>query len=37
MFQPVEAISPGERVTLGALFVSFLRVSLLGFGGGLKE
>src|SRR5438876_3497424 len=35
MFQPVEAISPGERVALGALFVSFLKVSLLGFGGGL--
>ena len=35
MFQPVEAISPGERVALAALFVGFLKVSLLGFGGGL--
>src|ERR1700737_486810 len=35
MFQPVEAISADERVTLGALFFGFLKVSLLGFGGGL--
>ena len=35
MFQPVEAISPDERVTLAALFVGSLKVSLLGFGGGL--
>jgi chromate transporter len=35
MFQPVDAISPEERVTLAALFVGFLKVSLLGFGGGL--
>ena len=35
MVQPVETISPGERVTLAALFVGFLKVSLLGFGGGL--
>jgi chromate transporter len=26
---------PGERVSLVALFIAFLRVSLLGFGGGL--
>src|SRR5580704_14681926 len=35
MFQPVEASSPRERVALRTLFLSFLRVSLLGFGGGL--
>jgi chromate transporter len=35
MFQPVEASSPGEQVALGTLFLSFLKVSLLGFGGGL--
>jgi chromate transporter len=35
MFQPVEASSPRERVALGKLFLSFLKVSLLGFGGGL--
>jgi chromate transporter len=32
---PVEASSPRERVALAALFVGFLKVSLLGFGGGL--
>src|SRR5438309_12029582 len=35
MFQPVEASSPGEQVALGTLFLNFLKVSLLGFGGGL--
>jgi chromate transporter len=35
MFQMVEASSPGERATLGALFFGFLQVSLWGFGGGL--
>src|SRR5882672_9273801 len=35
MFRPVEASSPREQVALGTLFVSFLKVSLLGFGGGL--
>jgi chromate transporter len=35
MFQQLEASSPSERVALRNLFLSFLRVSLLGFGGGL--
>src|SRR6266481_3121821 len=35
MSQAVEASIPGERVTLAALFIGFLKVSLLGFGGGL--
>jgi chromate transporter len=35
MTQGVEASGRGDRVTLAALFVSFLKVSLLGFGGGL--
>jgi chromate transporter len=35
MSEMVEASSPGERVPLAALFVGFLKVSLLGFGGGL--
>ena len=35
MTQAVEARSRGDRVTLAALFVGFLKVSLLGFGGGL--
>ncbi len=35
MLPIAEASSPGERVTLGALFFGFLKVSLLGFGGGL--
>jgi chromate transporter len=35
MFQPVEANIPGGRVTLRGLFFGFLKVSLLGFGGGL--
>jgi chromate transporter len=35
MTQTVEASSRGDRVTLAALFVGFLKVSLLGFGGGL--
>src|ERR1700738_781300 len=35
MFQPGEAINSDERVTLAALFVGFLKVSLLGFGGPL--
>ena len=35
MFQPVEAINSDARVTLAALFVGFLKVSLLGFGGPL--
>jgi chromate transporter len=33
--QTAEARNPGERVTLGALFTGFLKVSLCGFGGGL--
>src|SRR6266567_8215644 len=35
MSQTVETGSAGARVGLGALFVGFLKVSLLGFGGGL--
>jgi chromate transporter len=35
MTETVEARSVGERVTLAALFFSFLKVSLCGFGGGL--
>src|SRR5713226_119622 len=35
MSETIEAISPAEQVTLGALFFGFLKVSLLGFGGGL--
>src|SRR5882757_3669179 len=35
MSQTVETMSPGARVRLGALFIGFLKVSLLGFGGGL--
>src|SRR3984893_54902 len=35
MSQPVQASSPSERVALGTLFLSSLKVSLLGFGGGL--
>src|SRR6266478_6512329 len=35
MFRQDEASSPREQVALGTLFVSFLKVSLLGFGGGL--
>ena len=35
MSQPVEASRLGAPATLGALFVGFLKVSLLGFGGGL--
>src|SRR5258705_8680128 len=35
MSQTVETRSPGARVRLGALFLGFLKVSLLGFGGGL--
>ena len=35
MFQSVEANNSGKRVTLPSLFVGFLKVSLLGFGGGL--
>src|SRR5258708_31690212 len=35
MSQAVEASIPGERVTLAALFIGFLKVSLCGFGGGL--
>ena len=35
MAQAVGAESRGEPVALAALFVSFLKVSLLGFGGGL--
>ena len=35
MAQVAEASSRGERVTLAALFIGFLKVSLLGFGGGL--
>jgi chromate transporter len=33
--QPLEALSADEPVTLGELFVAFLKVSLCGFGGGL--
>jgi len=35
MSETVNARSGGELVTLTALFLSFLKVSLLGFGGGL--
>jgi chromate transporter len=35
MSETVNARSSGELVTLAALFISFLKVSLLGFGGGL--
>ena len=35
MSHTMEERSPGERVTLGALFIGFLKVSLCGFGGGL--
>jgi chromate transporter len=35
MTQAIGLGSSGERVTLAALFVGFLKVSLLGFGGGL--
>lgn len=35
MSQPVEPLSADEPVTLGELFVAFLKVSLCGFGGGL--
>jgi chromate transporter len=35
MTQAIEVGSRGQRVTLAALFVGFLKVSLLGFGGGL--
>jgi chromate transporter len=35
MTEAIELGSSGERVTLAALFVGFLKVSLLGFGGGL--
>jgi chromate transporter len=35
MFQTVEGAGSAERVTLGALFIACLRISLLGFGGGL--
>jgi chromate transporter len=35
MFQAAQATDSAERVTLGALFIACLRVSLLGFGGGL--
>jgi len=35
MSETIEAISPPEQVTLGALFFGFLKVSLFGFGGGL--
>jgi len=35
MTQTVDARGVEERVTLAALFVGFLKVSLLGFGGGL--
>ena len=33
--QPVEALPPLARASLGALFCEFLKVSLLGFGGGI--
>ncbi len=35
MFEAAKARSAGEPVRLTALFISFLKVSLLGFGGGL--
>jgi chromate transporter len=35
MTQTIELGSSGERVTLASLFLGFLKVSLLGFGGGL--
>jgi chromate transporter len=35
MTEAVEASISGDRVTLAALFAGFLKVSLLGFGGGL--
>lgn len=35
MFQAVQATDESARVKLGALFTACLRVSLLGFGGGL--
>jgi chromate transporter len=35
MSHALEERSPHERVTLGALFIGFLKVSLCGFGGGL--
>src|ERR1700758_2852211 len=35
MTEAVDARRVGERVTLAALFVGFLKVSLCGFGGGL--
>jgi chromate transporter len=35
MSQMVETRSPDPTVTLGALFIGFLKVSLCGFGGGL--
>src|SRR5215470_17430719 len=35
MVQAAEAKSSSEPATLAALFVNFLKVSLLGFGGGL--
>jgi len=35
MTKTVDARRIEERVTLAALFVNFLKVSLLGFGGGL--
>lgn len=35
MFETVQTGGQGERVTLRALFVGFLKVSLCGFGGGL--
>jgi chromate transporter len=35
MTQAIGVGSSGQRVTLAALFVGFLKVSLLGFGGGL--
>jgi hypothetical protein len=35
MAQTAAASIPVERVALGALFVGFLKVSLLGFGGGM--
>src|SRR6266436_8531107 len=35
MSETVKARSSNEQVTLGALFLGFLKVSLCGFGGGL--
>src|SRR5438093_13161695 len=35
MTQAVEAKPVGEQISLAALFVGFLKVALLGFGGGL--